>query len=237
MRLTPAAASSATENDLPLIPTMKFTGFRHRRTHGAHGGEIGQAGSEKHIGADLLECLKTADSVVQARRRVEQIVRARRQHERKRQRACSLRGCCNPFDSQTLVVEWTIRIAGRILDRAAHESRLGGKPDRFGDDFRRVAEPSLEIGGDGQVGRIDNHARMVQRLRARQSAISSTKSARGSGARCRQRAEAKPGENSGGADVPWIRNDKRLWTVVKRAEACGLLVLTGAHDREQFFRR
>jgi hypothetical protein len=27
MRLTPAAASSATENDLPLIPTMKLTGL------------------------------------------------------------------------------------------------------------------------------------------------------------------------------------------------------------------
>jgi hypothetical protein len=54
MRLTPAAASSRTENDFPLIPTHKIDRFRKCGTDGANGGKVGQTGGEKHISSSIF---------------------------------------------------------------------------------------------------------------------------------------------------------------------------------------
>jgi hypothetical protein len=58
-------------------------------------------------------------------------------------------------------------VAGRILDRASNESNLRRKPDCFCHNFGRVAKPISQIRRDGQIGRIDNHPRMSQRLISR----------------------------------------------------------------------
>ena len=89
----------------------------------------------------------------------------------------SLRSCGNPFDSQVKIIKGTVRVASRILNSAPNQAHLARKPDRFRHDFRRVAKPLFQIRGDGQIRRVDNRARVRQRLISRQSAISSAKRA------------------------------------------------------------
>ena len=62
MRLTPVAASSLTENDLPLIPTMKLTGFD---TAAQTAARSGRPGGEKHIVPSFFEGLKAEDGLIQ----------------------------------------------------------------------------------------------------------------------------------------------------------------------------
>src|SRR5467141_32578 len=183
MRLTPAAASSLTENDFPLIPAMKLTGFDTAAQTALTAARSGRPGGEKNIGSSLFEGLKAADGVVQARGGVEETMRSRGQDKGERQCVCRLRGCSNPFASQANIVQGTFLVARRILDRAPDESRLGRKPDRLRHDFRRVAKPLFQIRRCGQIRRIDNQARVRQRLISRQPAISSTTRRGGGGAR------------------------------------------------------
>jgi hypothetical protein len=49
--------------------------------------------------------------------------------------------CRNPFDSQAKIVKWMIFGASRVLDRASNQSLVGGKPDGFRHNFRRVTKP------------------------------------------------------------------------------------------------
>ena len=181
MRLTPAAASSPTENDFPLIPTMKLTGFETAAQTARTAARSGQAGGEEHIGSSVFEGMKAADGVVQARGGKEEIVRSRSQDKGKPEKTRRLRSCRNPFDSQVKIIKGTVRVARRILNRAPNQSHLGGKPDRFRHDFRRVAKPLFQIRRDWQIRGIDNHARVGQRFIARQPTVFSTKgSGRGS---------------------------------------------------------
>ena len=65
MRLTPVAASSLTENDLPLIPTMKLTGFDTAAQTAATAARSGRPGGEKHIVPSFFEGLKAEDGLIQ----------------------------------------------------------------------------------------------------------------------------------------------------------------------------
>src|ERR1700731_1693762 len=122
MRLTPAAASSPTENDFPLIPTMKLTGFDTAEQTAPIAARSGRPGAKSTSAPALSKGLKTTDGVVQARRGVEEIVRSRSQDEGNLESTCCLRGCCNPFDGQPNIIKGTVLVASRILDRASNQS-------------------------------------------------------------------------------------------------------------------
>ena len=49
MRLTPAAASSSTENDFPLIPAMKLTGFEMAAHTARTAARSGNPGAKAHL--------------------------------------------------------------------------------------------------------------------------------------------------------------------------------------------
>src|SRR5262249_28037618 len=153
----------------------------------------------------------------------------RSQDEGRPECTCSLRGCRNPFDGQAFIVKGTILIGSRILDRASNESYLGRKPNSFRHDFRCIPKAISQVCRDGQVRSIDNQTAVLQRLISRQPMISSTKRRSSGGARCRQCLEAKAGKNSGGADIPRVRNDEGARAVVKCEEASRLFVLGGIH--------
>ena len=127
---------------------------------------------------------------------------------------CRLRGCSNSFDSEAKIVEWTICIASRVLDRASNESHLGRKPNRFCHDFRSVPEPLFQICRDRQIRCIDNQTCVRKRFIPSQLTVPSTKHAGGSRAGCGQCLEAKASENAGGTNIPRIRNDERTGTLV-----------------------
>ncbi len=84
--------------------------------------------------------MKAADGVVQTGGGVEEIVRPRSTHKRKRERACHLRGSGNPFDSQPNVVEGSRWVASRRLDGASNEPDFYRKADCFRYNFWRVAK-------------------------------------------------------------------------------------------------
>jgi hypothetical protein len=98
-------------------------------------------------------------------------VRPRSQQEWKRQGARRRRSRCNPFDGQRKIKQRGVRVAGCIFDGASDESRLSRKPDGLRHHFGCVAEPFFQISRDGQVGSIDKHARVRQRLFSSQAAI------------------------------------------------------------------
>jgi hypothetical protein len=64
---------------------------------------------------------------------------------------CSFRSRGNPFHGQGEVIERSVLLAGRILDRATDQTYVGCEPDRFRRDFRRVTKASFEIRRDGQI--------------------------------------------------------------------------------------
>ena len=162
MRLTPAASSSVTENERPLIATMKFTG-RDSAEHTVRTAfEIRQCGGEQHVGAGLLERLQAANRVVQVRIAAQIVLGSCRQHERERQSARGFDGGADALDGLVEIEQRLARLAGRILDRAADEAGLGCEPDRRSNDVRRVAETLLEVGGDGDVRRRADRARLRQ---------------------------------------------------------------------------
>ena len=139
----------------------------HRRTNYAHSGKVREARSEKDIGSRFFERLKAADRVVQARRGVEQIVDPSGQDKRKWQCMCRPRCCSNAFDSQAKIVERTVLVASRVLNRASDKPGLSGKPNRLSHDLRRVAESLFQIRRDGQLCCIDNQTRVRKRFISR----------------------------------------------------------------------
>ena len=101
MRRTPACVSSATENDLPRMPTMKFTGLLERRAHRAHRREVRQAGREQHVGAGALVGLQASDRVVEIGAAVQIVLGARSEREREGQRARGFRRGGDALGGQT----------------------------------------------------------------------------------------------------------------------------------------
>jgi hypothetical protein len=71
---------------------------------------------------------------------------------------------------------------------------------------------------------------VFQRLISAQFAVAPPDAKGGRRARCSQRLETKPREHSRRADIPGIRNDEDVRTLMERPEAGGLFVLAESHD-------
>src|SRR4029077_2357751 len=116
-------------------------------TDGADSLDVGDARRVQHVGPGLFEGLKPPDGVVDARPVPEDVFRPRGQHEVAPQSARRLHRGRNAFHRMRELVDWTFRIAGVVLDRAAGKTgRLGGK-DRLAGTFGAVALALFEIGG------------------------------------------------------------------------------------------
>ncbi len=102
------------------------------------------------------------------------------------------------------IVERPVLLAGRVLDRAAHQAGFGGEPHRLGGESRRVAETVLEIGRDRQVDGGGDGARMRQRLLAPHLAVAPAQRAGKSAAGRGQRLETEPGQDARRTRIPGL---------------------------------
>ena len=145
--------------------------------------------------------------------------------ERKSQRARRLGRRRHALGGLADVEERLVLVTRRVLDRAADEADLGGEANRLRRHRGRVAEALFQIGGDGQIGRVDDPAELGQRLLAPHLAVTPPENAGGGAARGRERLEPEPGEDAGRAGVPRIGNHESACTLVQCAEPRGLVAL------------
>src|SRR5439155_6846988 len=123
------------------------------------------------VGPGFLEGLQTPDRVVEIGSAVEEILRARGEHECEWSRASRLRGGGDALGRVAERVDRLRGIAGCVLDRAAGEARLRGAPDRLRGGFRRIAESLLEIRRHRELRRLRDGAAVGDRLLARHMAV------------------------------------------------------------------
>src|SRR5579884_3913900 len=218
MRRTPAAASSRTGKDLPLIPTMKLNGFETAVQTVRTAAMSGNPGANNTSAPTRSKACRRRMRIVQVRRRVQEIVRSCGQEKRKAQFALRFSRCRDSFHGESFIVKRLVLAPGRILDGASHEARVCRKPDRLSHLLRRVPESPFQIRRHWQIGRVHDDARVRQRLFARQSAVPpSNRNGRGRARGC-ERLKSEAGENASGGDIPGIRNDEDVWSGMKRAK-------------------
>ena len=144
--------------------------------------------------------------VLQVGDAVEKVLGARRQRERKRQRACRSDGRAHALERLVERIDRRRGASGCVLDRAADEPRRGRERDRCGTRLRVVGEAVFQVRADGQRRRIDDRPRIGERLVAREGtfAVRPAERERESGARRRQRFETQRGQHLRGPRVPRI---------------------------------
>src|SRR6516225_7148577 len=81
--------------------------------------------------------------------------------------------------------------------------------------IRSTAKSLFQIRGDRQIRRVNNRECVRERLVPRQTAISSTESRGGRGARGRQCLKPETSEHARGPDIPWIRHHEDTTAVMK----------------------
>nr|WP_294167171.1 hypothetical protein [uncultured Sphingomonas sp.] len=106
------------------------------------------------------------------------------------------------------VVEGPGGVTRRILDGAADEADRPRIADRRRRVLRRIAEPLLEIGGNGQVRRLDNRLCVRQRLGPRHPAVALAEQGGLRPARGGERLEAERGQHARRAAVERIGDDE-----------------------------
>src|ERR1700730_12666305 len=110
------------------------------------------SGLQAHRKARRLISLQALDRVVQIGPPTQEIFRPPGQRERERQcpRCCS--GGSDTLRRMAELEDRRVRIAARILNRTADQSRFRREPDGFGHNFRRVAKALFQVRRDGQKG-------------------------------------------------------------------------------------
>ena len=194
---------------------IALTGFGATALHdGADVVERRQPRREQHVGAGVGERLEPADRVLQIGDAVQKVLGARRQRERKRQRARGCDGRAHALDARGRTgrsAPRRCRLRPRSSRRRAPASAASA--DRCRTRLRVVGEAVLEIGADGQRRRVDDRPRVGERLVARDGAfaVGLAERERESGARRRQRLETQRGQHLRGPRVPRIgdREDRR----------------------------
>jgi hypothetical protein len=204
-------------------------GLGEHGANGADSGEVGKAGREENIGASLLVGLQTAESFIECGIGIEEIVCAGGESEREGEGARGFGSGGDTFDGEREIVKGMVRIAGRVFDRASGETCGGCETDSLGDGFGRVAKTIFQVRGDRKIGCADDEARVRESLIAGDGTVFTAEGCGGGGAGSGKCPEAEAGEKSSGGNVPGVRNYKCLWTVVKSAEACGFVGLSGGH--------
>ena len=162
---------------------------------------------------------------------MQKILGARDEHERKGK---CVRGFGRGSDALGRVREIVDRargIAGRIFDRCADETDLGCETDGLRRILGRVSVAVLEIGGDGEMRRVDDRLRIRERIIARDGAVAvaAAEHEGEAGAGGGERVEAEPREDARGAGVPRIGDDERARARVQRLECLRLLGLRCVH--------
>ena len=94
--------------------------------------------------------------------------------------------------------------AAPILDRAAGEPELACKAHRLGDTCGVLGEAVLEVGRHRQLGCDDERRAVRQRLIAADAVVRPAEAGCAAAARRRERLEAEPREQLGGARVPRV---------------------------------
>ena len=127
-RFTPAAASSATVNDLPRMPAMKFTGST-LPAHRAHRFQVRQARCHQHVRPGGLERHQAADRVVQVGVAAQEALSPSGQQEGDADAACGLGGGGDAVLGVCQVEQRTVAVAGRVLDRGPDQADRRGQAD------------------------------------------------------------------------------------------------------------
>ena len=118
----------------------------------------------------------------------------------------------------------------RVLGVQVLEQQALGVADGLGRLRGRVGEAFLQIGGDGQVGRLHDAAAMRERFIPRHLAVATPEGAGLSPARGGERLEAERGQDTRRAGVPGVGNHEGARRLVQGAEARGLVLLADGHD-------
>jgi hypothetical protein len=118
--------------------------------------------------------------------------------------ACGL----HSLDCKFKCVQRVRRITRGILDRQPGDAGACGKLDVFGDVVRLDREAALEVGIDRYVYSGRDQSKVLQRLVARSLVVRAADCPRETGARGRQRREAKLLQRTGTADIPRVRHHK-----------------------------
>src|SRR5262245_20913609 len=116
-------------------------------------------------------------------------------------------------------------VTGGILDRTADQSGGRRQSNRFRYRGGRIAETVLEIGGNREIRRGNDHLRHLQHFFTRKAMIQSPKRGCGSTARCGKRLETRLRQYPRRASIPRIRNDERTRCLMKVLKTYRFFVL------------
>ena len=158
---------------------------------------------------------------------VQQVLGARGQRERKRQRARRLDRSVHPFDREREIIDRMTGVAGEILDRATDHAGVGCARNRLCRGVRIVRAAILQVRIDRPVGRPGNSPAILDDgIEADGGAAESVGEPE---ARGRERLESHRGEQFGGAAVPGIGDDEGAGADMQRAKRFGFFHLA-AHQ-------
>ena len=123
-----------------------FTGLgATARTTASISSGVFKPGSIENIGPDVGKGGEAPYRVLQVGASGDQILRSRREHERKRQGACRLYRGTDPLDGQVVRIDRVASPPGRVFDGPSDESDCGRAQNGFGAGFRVVTEPVLQV--------------------------------------------------------------------------------------------
>jgi hypothetical protein len=132
------------------------------------------------------------EGVVEVRSAVQKILGPGSERESERQGARRRDRGRDALDRVAKIVNRSLRIAARILDRAADQARLGREPDGQRGRLGGMAEAVLEVGGHRQRRRLDDHPGVRQGLVARDPAIPAAEAEGAAGAGRGERPKPSP---------------------------------------------
>ena len=162
--------------------------------HRANRFDVGQRWRHQDIGPGAFVGLQPRNDLVEVLKSANESFAPHSQREAKADRPRGLGRRGNAFRGPVALVERAVSVAGKILDRAPDQPRLG----RLRHGLRRglgfVAEVVLKIGRNRKGDRVHDAPRMVQGLVARDLAVTPAERAGEAAARRRKRLKPQKGE-------------------------------------------
>src|ERR1700741_591981 len=147
---------------LALDARHEVEGPGKRGAYPAHGVEVGKSRRHQDVGAGLLESLQALDGVVEVRSAAHEVLSPGR--ENKIMRA---RDLCRSGDALDCMLEVVDLVARCVLNRATRQADARGEADGLRRRRRLVGKAVLQIRRHRQLGGLDDRARVLERLLAR----------------------------------------------------------------------
>jgi len=156
---------------------------------------------------------------------------ARGEQERESELACRFRRGGDALGRLADVEQRLVLAAsGRgVLERRADEAYGRGLEIGLGHVLRGGAEAAFEIRRDRKIGRVDDGARVRQRLVAGDCAVARAVGAGSGAARRGERRKADARQDARRSGVPGVGDDERARPLMKGAKGIALVELSDGH--------